>query len=160
MTFPEPAPLNKRAMAFALDLLIVLMGLFTVWVVFWILVAFATAVLDSIISAIAGHEMSKIILKPVLLVLWSIVAFLFPVLLFGYYHARLDASVIQGSIGKMCFGLRVVDTEGKRLTMKAAWWRAMNKLLSILILFGGFIPAFTNPQRQAMHDKMSGTLVV
>lgn len=61
--------------------------------------------------------------------------------------------------GKRLMGLLVVQTDGQRLRFGAAIRRWFGYYLSA-ILFLGFLWVLVDNRRQALHDKLAGTLVV
>jgi uncharacterized RDD family membrane protein YckC len=76
------------------------------------------------------------------------------------YFALMESSKTQGTIGKMAIGIRVTDLNGNRLTFGRATGRCFAKILSTMILLIGFIMAAFTPMKQALHDAISGTLVL
>ena len=76
------------------------------------------------------------------------------------YHAYLESSEKQATIGKMAMGLKVTDINGQRLTFGKAAVRFVSKIASALILYIGFIMAGFTEKKQALHDMIAGTLVV
>ena len=89
------------------------------------------------------------------------------------YKAVLEASTMQGTLGKMAVGIVVTDLEGKRIdfgraTLRYALVWVANLLALVPALAGasGFaiiidslVVAFT-PKKQALHDMIAGCLVV
>lgn len=65
-------------------------------------------------------------------------------------------AVWSSSPGKLMLGLRIVDAEsGSRITIGQAFMR----FLGLLIPFG-FLWMAVDPLKQAVHDKLGGTLVI
>lgn len=64
------------------------------------------------------------------------------------------------SPGKWLFGLRVVRVDGRRF----GWWTAFSRASGYFASFGmlglGFFETLWDPNAQAAHDKLAGTLVV
>ena len=154
------APFWKRAAALVVDLMIVTTVLVTVLVAFWPLISVLIWVLNPILTMVVGAEAARHALLLVLKIVWSTVVLVLPVALYGFYFARMESSTLQGGVGKLFFGLRVVDAEGQRLTLEKAWWRYFNKLLSALTLGIGFAMAGFTEKKQALHDLMTGTFVL
>jgi uncharacterized RDD family membrane protein YckC len=76
------------------------------------------------------------------------------------YHAAMESSAKQGTLGKMLLKIRVTDLNGQRLSFWRATARHFSKILSTFTLLIGFLmPAWTK-KKQALHDKVSGCLVV
>lgn len=61
--------------------------------------------------------------------------------------------------GKMCFGIKVQHL-GQNLTVPRAIGRYFARQLSGIICGIGYILAFFNPERKALHDNLCDTLVV
>lgn len=61
--------------------------------------------------------------------------------------------------GKRLMGLRIVRTDGERITIGPAIRRWVGYWLSA-ILFLGYLWVLVDDRRQALHDKLAGTLVV
>ena len=76
------------------------------------------------------------------------------------YHALMESSKQQGTLGKMALGLRVTDLDGRRITFGRATGRYFAKILSWMTLMIGFIMAAFTSKKQALHDFVGGTLVL
>lgn len=76
-----------------------------------------------------------------------------------FYHALLESSHLQASLGKFLLGLRVTDLEGRPISFCRALWRAFFYQLHGPFLIGLLLAAFT-PRKQTLHDYAAGTLVV
>ncbi|CAM3650075.1 RDD family protein [Pontibacter korlensis] len=80
---------------------------------------------------------------------------------FGWlYYAGFESSSKQATLGKQIFGIFVTDTEGYRISFARATGRYFGKMLSGLILLIGYLMAAFTERRQALHDKLAGTLVL
>ncbi len=62
--------------------------------------------------------------------------------------------------GKWLLGVRVVRLDGRPLTLWDAFGRTGGYSASLSTLGLGFVEALWNPNRQTMHDRISGTVVV
>ncbi len=62
--------------------------------------------------------------------------------------------------GKLLFRIRVIRLDGKRLKLWNAFERAGGYSASLSTLSLGFLEAFWHPNRQTVHDRISGTVVV
>ncbi len=89
----------------------------------------------------------------------SIVITLIMLLLGQLYHAYFVSSPKMATPGKRLCGLYVTDVEGHRLSFGRALWRNVAALFSYLTLYIGFIMAAFTERKQALHDKIAGTLV-
>ena len=76
------------------------------------------------------------------------------------YEAYFMSSERQATLGKMALGLRVTDTNGRRLSFGQATLRHFAKWISGMTLLIGYIMAAFTERRQALHDMIAGTLVV
>ena len=76
------------------------------------------------------------------------------------YFAGMESSRKQATLGKIAFGIRVVDLDGERISFLRASARLAAKLLSALSLFVGFLMAGVTRRKQALHDIVAGSLVV
>jgi uncharacterized RDD family membrane protein YckC len=64
------------------------------------------------------------------------------------------------TLGKSLFGLRVARLDGGPLRWWDAFGRAGGYSASTATLLLGFIEAYWHPNRQAMHDRIAGTVVL
>jgi uncharacterized RDD family membrane protein YckC len=76
------------------------------------------------------------------------------------YRAGMESSRHQATLGKMALGLKVVDLEGKRLSLSHATARYFAKYLSILALGIGYLMVAFDDQKQGLHDRIAETLVL
>lgn len=77
------------------------------------------------------------------------------------YYAYFT-SKFGGTLGKLAFGLRVVDKdENSKIDMKRAFWRnIIGYPFSSSFFLLGFFRVFKNPERLAWHDEIFNTKVV
>ena len=76
------------------------------------------------------------------------------------YCSGLESSPLQATIGKLAVGLYVTDTTGVRISFGRATVRHFSKIISrIIILIGYFLAGWTS-KKQALHDMISGCLVL
>ena len=76
------------------------------------------------------------------------------------YWIAMETSRYQASFGKLAIGMKVVDRDGKRLSIPIAIGRNLLKFLSAIILFIGFMMAGWTRRKQALHDKIMNCFVV
>lgn len=76
------------------------------------------------------------------------------------YFAVMESSDSQATLGKMALGIKVTDSQGRRLTFANALLREVFKIVSTIIIYIGYIMAAFTEKKQALHDIMAGTLVV
>lgn len=93
-------------------------------------------------------------------VMYSVQGSLMQLVLVFLYCVLQESSVHQATIGKRVFNLRVTDVRGSRLNFRKASIRHLGKFLSWIILLIGFFMMLWSSQRQALHDRLAGTLVL
>lgn len=76
------------------------------------------------------------------------------------YFAALEACALQATLGKLAVGVKVTTLDGRRIGFRRATARLLAKLLSLAPLGLGFVLAGVDARKQALHDKVAGTLVV
>jgi uncharacterized RDD family membrane protein YckC len=76
------------------------------------------------------------------------------------YFAMLETSKTQGTLGKMLIGIRVTDLQGNTISFGRASGRFFAKFLSAAIIYIGFLMAGWTSRKQALHDMVSGCLVL
>ena len=81
-------------------------------------------------------------------------------LVFSLYNAILEATPMQGSLGKRLCQLVVVDTDGRRLSFARALARNLSKLLSQMVFLIGYLAVLWDDRKQAWHDKIAKTYVL
>jgi uncharacterized RDD family membrane protein YckC len=108
------------------------------------------------ISLIFLYSTPGIIDNGLALLAWSV----FWALMFWGYFAGLESSSLQATLGKAALGLVVTDHRGGRADFGRTTGRHFGKWLSTLIVGIGYLLAAFTSQKQALHDMMSGSLVV
>jgi len=76
------------------------------------------------------------------------------------YFAVLESSAMQATPGKLALGLYVADVNGRRIGFGKASGRFFGKILSSLLLGIGYVVAAFSARKQALHDMISGCLVL
>lgn len=76
------------------------------------------------------------------------------------YFALMESSGRQATLGKMALGIRVTDLNGQRIGLGRATGRYFGKYISSLTYAFGYVMAGFTQRRQALHDKIAGTLVL
>jgi uncharacterized RDD family membrane protein YckC len=77
------------------------------------------------------------------------------------YHALLECSEWQATLGKKALGLVVTDMTGQRVSFGRATGRHFGKILTNMIpAFLGYIMAGFTAKKQALHDMLAGCLVL
>ncbi len=86
----------------------------------------------------------------------SAVGFLFiPMLYFVMFEG-----LFGGTIGKLIMGIRVRRKDGTKINFVNAFLRFIGKALSTIIFLIGYLVAFFDNNKQALHDKVANTVVL
>lgn len=132
------APPIRRAMAAAVDLAII---------------AGIDAVIISFTLRLCGLTTAELSVLPLV----PLVGFF--ALINGGYFAAFTAAGGQ-TIGKMAFGLRVVDERHRPVTPGPAVLRAIGCLVSVISLGLGFLPALLADGGRTLEDRLADTHVI
>jgi uncharacterized RDD family membrane protein YckC len=77
------------------------------------------------------------------------------------YHALMESSEWQATVGKKALGLVVTDMAGRRMSFWRATGRHFAKIVTNMVpLFIGYIMAGFTVQKQALHDMIAGCLTL
>jgi len=76
------------------------------------------------------------------------------------YHAGLEASAMQGTLGKRMSGIKVTNQSGRRCNLGQTSIRFFGKLLSALLLGAGFMMIAFTKHKQGLHDIIAHSLVI
>ncbi len=79
------------------------------------------------------------------------------------YHALMESSEWQATLGKKALGLVVTDMTGQRVSFGRATGRHFAKIVSNLVSFGiglGYLMAAFTEKKQALHDMLAGCLIL
>lgn len=90
----------------------------------------------------------------------TVVAGVIATLCGAIYEIGLHASSFQATVGKAALRIKVTDQTGVRLSVIRATGRYLAKFVSFWTLGVAYVMAGFTRRRQALHDKMAGTLVV
>jgi len=93
-------------------------------------------------------------------ILFVAALYLVPLAMNAAYYAAFHASSKQATLGKMAVGIKVVRTDGTRISLARGVGRFFATLLSSLIIGIGFLMAAFTERKQALHDMVCDTLVV
>lgn len=77
-----------------------------------------------------------------------------------FYYGLFESSSFQASLGKMSMSLKVVNDNGKKLTLGVSMLRNLNKFLSSVLFLAGYILIFVRKDNRALHDWFSNVKVV
>lgn len=89
-----------------------------------------------------------------------VMVYLVPLGMSALYFGLFHASAKQATLGKMAVGIKVVRTDGSRISVGRGIGRYFGFLLSSLTIFVGFLMAAFTERKQALHDMICDTLVV
>jgi uncharacterized RDD family membrane protein YckC len=82
----------------------------------------------------------------------------------AFYYAIPESSKMQGSIGKYCMKIKIVDLNGNRIGFFRAFARDMIKLIPGSFYFIAtliiFLPVCFDKKKRGLHDRICGTYVV
>ena len=76
------------------------------------------------------------------------------------YHVLMESGSGGATLGKRWMNLKIVDADGKQLSVPRALGRLLARLFSFLPFFAGFLFQPFNRRKQALHDMIAGTVVV
>jgi uncharacterized RDD family membrane protein YckC len=139
----------RRAAAFLIDLVLLPLVWFGMFMLSAVVVGFALGALDT--SESTSDRYIDSLVGPLGLVLF----FAVPVL----YSAIFEAAT-GGTPGKLLLKVHVARADGSKLGFGRALLRVGGKLLSTLFLGLGFLVAAFNGRRQALHDFIASTVVL
>ncbi|MCU0756772.1 MAG: RDD family protein [Xanthomonadales bacterium] len=76
------------------------------------------------------------------------------------YYCLQESSGAMATVGKRARGLKVLRSDGTRISLARATGRYFAKILSGIILMIGFLMAAFTERKQGLHDMLADTLVV
>lgn len=76
------------------------------------------------------------------------------------YYVGMESSARQATLGKMAVGIKVTDTDGRRLGKGQALGRWVSHLLCYMTLYIGYVMAAFTDRKRGLHDMVASTLVV
>jgi uncharacterized RDD family membrane protein YckC len=149
-----PAPLGKRFLAFAMDL--ILSGLLSFPILFTLaLLCLPDWCVQSALASLSVPPGPQPDLPADARILGSLISDVILGCYMGGFHA------VHGfTPGKALMHLRVVDQTGQKPTPTRSFLRALVLIVSMGLLFIPFAYVFLNPQRRAFHDMIADTYVV
>ena len=76
------------------------------------------------------------------------------------YYAGFESSRSQATPGKLLMRIVVTDLEGNKPSFARVTLRHFAKFISVLIIFIGFLMIGLTKNRQGLHDRIAGCLVL
>jgi uncharacterized RDD family membrane protein YckC len=136
----------KRLVAGIIDLTIIGVLLFTIWVIIALIYMGITGGMNSpkyqlYISFFGGLIVLTLVIIPII------------------YSAYLESSKTQATLGKKLLKFKVINKNQERISLKEGVFRALLKIFSIMIVIGILIIGFTG-KKQGLHDLIVGTYVI
>jgi uncharacterized RDD family membrane protein YckC len=147
-----------RVVAYLIDSVVMSLGFMALFIPFAIMTGL-TAVLGNIRPGEDPRDVGAVLGGTFFLGLFTVVALAF---LGGWlYHAKMESSAWQATLGKKALNLRVTDLHGARISFARASGRHFAKLITGMIPLGvGFMLAGLTERRQALHDMIASCLVL
>lgn len=134
------APPLKRFLAWIIDLIIVALLIYSIRYL-------CTSAISLLHFALSGGKIYTITM-------------ILGVLSATLYHAIFESSRFQSTPGKLCFGLKVTDISGERITFVRALLRHLGKYLSELTLGIGYFLCMISKKKQCLHDVIAKCIVI
>lgn len=93
---------------------------------------------------------------------WQLLQMLFltPLWIGWLYFALMESSANSATLGKMAMNIVVSDRYGRRITFERATGRYFAKIISNFTFGVGYIMAAFSSRKQALHDIISGSLLL
>ena len=120
---------------------------------------FVASIVDSILLATIFNILMWFVL-PKSLGNSQIFLFVVTMIFVWLYYALLESSAKQGTLGKIILEMKVVDYNQQRISFVRATSRYFGKIISTVILMGGFVMVVFTSRKQGLHDIIAGTLIV
>lgn len=144
-----------RVVAYIIDEAVLVLGLGIL-----ALIAVALVGVDSLRIAIEGLDKNEDRFPVELMLVLGILT-VAGTLMWWLYHAWMESSSSQGTLGKMALGLIVTDLQGRRVSFARATGRFFARIITGMIPLGiGYILAGITEKKQALHDIIAGCLVL
>ena len=103
-----------------------------------------------------GERLGARILDVLIIIVPTIIIPILPWLYFSLMHCSTD----QQTLGQKAANIKLLSTDGTKVTFGQSTGRYFANFLNSLTLFIGFFMFFFNPKNQCLHDILAGTLVV
>lgn len=148
----------KRIMVTCIDLvfLYVLYGLIELVLV--VIISFLIGVVMGYLGLVDQHTFNVIVDNKTqeLVDIISLISIVISIAIFSLF----ESGSWQSTLGKKFFKIIVTDIGGDRIVYRRALFRNSLKIITVLTFGIGYILILFTKQRQALHDKISNTLVL
>jgi uncharacterized RDD family membrane protein YckC len=144
-----------RVVAFIVDNVVISLGLLCILIPLFLMTG-----LGAVISSI--HPQEEMGDAGILVIIGFIfLAAVATLVVTWLYHAWMESSDWQATLGKRMLGLVVTDMAGRRISFGRATGRHFGKIITNMVpAFIGYIMAAFTEKRQALHDMMAGCLIL
>jgi uncharacterized RDD family membrane protein YckC len=147
-----------RVVAYIIDSIVTGLGFLLLFIPFAILTGLGAAI-GGIHPGEDPRDISALLGGTFFLGLFALIVL--SIVLSWLYHAKMESSRWQATVGKRILNLRVTDLNGAPVSFKRATGRHFAKILTGLIPLGiGFALAGLTERRQALHDMIASCLVL
>ena len=143
-----PSGIGRRFLALLIDLFLIL----AVFIFFAVLVFLACYELFNI----DGDNLVNSPFMQISQISGALLFYVYSILYFGI----LESSSMQATFGKFLLGIKVVNKEGKRMSLANSFARASLRIFASHVCCLGYIIALLNPEKLALHDIVASTRVV
>ena len=123
---------------------------------FWIRAV--AALIDSVLLLIATAFFTGVVLEQDTYSNGTASNTLNPIIILGY--GILMVAVFSGTVGKLLLGMRIVRTDGSRVSLGRATLRYFAQLLSIFTLLIGYVMVAFRKDKRSLHDLVADTVVI
>ena len=114
-------------------------------------ILFPLQLLMAIICKIIGHALE----------MWQLVAIIVGMNLVFVLYETIFSSGNRVTLGKNLVGIAVVNQDRTGpISIPQAFLRAIGYYISTILFFGGFVFAFVDDRKRALHDFLGGSVVV
>jgi len=126
------------------------------WIIDSILINIINLIIGIVLASFIGTDIPEDDIDATFLAIFYPLSFI----VVWLYYAITESSSIQATPGKIVLGIKVTDSEGKRISFLRATGRNFAKIISTLILLIGYIMIAFTQKKQGLHDIIADTLVV
>ncbi|WP_434952228.1 RDD family protein [Shewanella sp. HL-SH4] len=81
-------------------------------------------------------------------------------LMLGLYYLVIEATPLQGTLGKFVLGIKVCDEFNNRITIRQNMLRNLGRIFTFFTMLLGYITVPFRKDKRALHDLVSDTYVL